>query len=96
MLVKEATGDARIQSISRHGFDPPGGRLTSIGISMIKIRWSHNCFVFNTQIPIPEKMVFVLKRGPRNLHVLLQCLSENQYFTNSGSEVSLKDKGSIR
>ena len=31
---------------------------------MLKIRRSHDRLIFNTEIPIPGKPVFILRRGP--------------------------------
>ena len=28
----------------------------------------NNCLIFKKEIPIPEKMVFILKQGPGNNH----------------------------
>ena len=48
----------------------PGGSLNikmpsySIGIPMLKIRRSLNRVIFNMEIPIPGKTVFVLKQVP--------------------------------
>ena len=39
-------------------------RLTSIGISMLKIRQSHDRLIFNMGIPYLAKKVFILRRGP--------------------------------
>ena len=39
-------------------------RLTSIGIPIIKIRWSHDCLIFIMEIPIPGRTVFILRWGP--------------------------------
>ena len=37
--------------------------LISIGIPIIKIRWSHNHLIF-MWIPVPGKTVFILKQAP--------------------------------
>ena len=40
-------------------------RLTSIGIPMLKIRQSCDCFIFNMRILIPDKrLIFILRQGP--------------------------------
>ena len=31
---------------------------------MLKIRWSFDCLIFNMGMPIPGKMVFILRQGP--------------------------------
>ena len=31
---------------------------------MLKIRWSHDCLILNTGIPIPGETMFILIRGP--------------------------------
>ena len=51
----------------------PGGRLyikcrlTSIGITMSKIRQSHDCLIFNMVIHIPEKDSLYIETGPWNI-----------------------------
>ena len=37
--------------------------LTSIGNTILKIRQSHDCFIFIMEIPITGKTVFILKQG---------------------------------
>ena len=37
--------------------------LTSLEIPMLKIRWSCDHLIFNMGIPIPWKMIFILRRG---------------------------------
>ena len=39
--------------------------LTSSEIAIIKIRRPHDYFIFIIEIPIPQKTVFILRRGPR-------------------------------
>ena len=38
--------------------------LSSLGILIIKIRWSHDCLFFMLGISIPAKIVFRLKQSP--------------------------------
>ena len=52
-------------------------RLTNIGIPIIMIRLSHDRPIFIMGIPIPAKMVFMLRQGPG---VNTQC---PVYFLNS-------------
>ena len=42
--------------------------FTSIGIPIIKIRWSHTRFIFTMAILIPGKTVFILRQG-RDSHM---------------------------
>ena len=51
--------------------------LTSIGISIIEIRWSHDRLIFIMQVSIPGKMVFVLKWGPSvtSTHIFIEVLN---------------------
>ena len=43
-------------------------RLTSIGIPILKIRQSNDHLIFNMEIPIPGKTVFILRQGPGLTH----------------------------
>ena len=44
-------------------------RLTNVGITVLKIRRSRDCLIFNMGIPYLGKTVFILRRGPASLRV---------------------------
>ena len=46
----------------------------SIGIPMLKIRRSRPCLIFNMGIPIPGKMVFILRQGPASGTQVHKCV----------------------
>ena len=54
-------------------------REVSIGIHIVKIRWSHYCCIFIMEIPIARNTVFILKQGPGRLttHWSLWCRHVN-------------------
>ena len=47
-------------------------RLTSVGIPMLKIRWSWHCLIFKVVTPIPAKDSFYFETGPWFLHPITQ------------------------
>ena len=53
-------------------------RLTSIGISMLMIRWSRNHLIFNMEIQYPGKTVLILRRGP-GLIITWQILQNSHH-----------------
>ena len=54
--------------------------FTSITIPMIKVRQSHDCLVLIMVIPIPGKMVFILKQAPCNIESQLSSSVGADHF----------------
>ena len=68
LLVQHMVKNLGIVSIQRC-------HLTSIGIPMLKIKWSHNHLIFIMAIPLPGNMVFIFEVGlwfPCHVYVLWQ------------------------
>ena len=57
-------------------------RLTSIGITMLKIRRSHDRLIFNIGIPIPRKDGPYIATGPRPLSDQVNISTHNQLVTH--------------
>ena len=63
--------------------------LTSIGIPMLKIRWSCDHLIFNMGIPTPGKDGLYIEAGPRFLTFLIFLISaDNGWFSQSVSTVT--------
>ena len=76
-------------------------RLTNIGIPIIKIRRSHYLLVVTMEIPIAERMVFILRQGPGSVakesRKTTNCF-DVQYPNTSGScnkNLSLKNSNNL-
>ena len=63
-LVQDCSNSSALAMEFLQSCTKPWTYLSSIGIAIIKIRPSHDHLIIVIKMPIPGKMVYILKHGP--------------------------------